>query len=82
VDEDLTGALAPEAEPAAVNIEQARAAGLDDLDVRTAADAEFGEPADPARFAGYGVNLTPISGSEQFQGHEWYQDSLAGVRSY
>jgi hypothetical protein len=82
VDQDLTRALAPEAEPAAVNVEQARAAGLNDLNVGTAADAELGQPADPTRFAGDGVNFTPIPGLKQFQRQEWWQDSLAGMRSY
>jgi hypothetical protein len=75
-DEDLTSAFATEAEPAAADIEQARAAGLDDLDVRAVADAKFRQTADPSGFAGDGVDFAPFARPEQFQWQQRDQSSL------
>jgi hypothetical protein len=65
--EDLTGALAAEAQSATADVEQARATRLDDLDVRAVADAEFGQATDPTRFAGHVLDFAPFAGAEQFQ---------------
>ena len=57
-DEDLTDAVAADAQPAALHAQQAWAARLQDLQAATAADAQLGHAADPG---GLAVNVSDVA---------------------
>ena len=69
-DEDLAGAFAAEAQPAATDAEQAGTARLQDLQSAAGADAQLGHATDPGRFAANVVDFAPFAGAEQFERQE------------
>jgi hypothetical protein len=52
------------------------------LNLRAVPNAKLGQPADPTGLAGNGFDFAPFPGAEQFQRHQRYHESLAGVHSY
>ena len=76
-DKDLAVALAAKTQPTIANLQQARAAGLNDLKPAPGSKPELCQTTNPAGAAGYVVNFAPFAGAEEFEWHEW----LHGLRA-
>jgi hypothetical protein len=64
---DLRCAVAAQTQPTAADLQQTRAAGLQDLEDGPGPDAKFGQPPDPARLARDLDDLRPVSGMQVVQ---------------
>ena len=69
-DENLAVALAAKTESAISDLQQARAAGLNDLKPAARSKPKLRQTTNPAGAAGYVVNLAPFAGAEEFEWHE------------
>src|SRR5262249_48369298 len=66
-DEDLGGIIAAQAEPALADLEQARAARLQDAQPATGPQPQLGQPADPVLLARHLGDVGPRAAVEQCQ---------------
>jgi hypothetical protein len=62
--QDARGLLTAETQPTATDLQQARAAWLQHLQLTPVAQTKFGQPADPARLALYVLNDGGLAGAE------------------
>jgi hypothetical protein len=66
--ENLHRPIAAQAQSRFPNLQQTRAASLQDMEPRADAHAHFRESAHPARFTSYVRDIGPIAGVQKFQG--------------